>query len=434
MLSVEYGLEDEADKSTTYNSEQHISSSRPARRDKGGQRPTISLYKLWVVLAVLTLIVIAGVVYLGVMDTDYAITNGDQQSSMDKELNTTTNISSFNIAKNQDKKCKETFEWSMIDNWHIDSKISNGEVTKISLSMKRMGGPSATGIIGMSVLIRKKSNQNNLTVVDTRRIKEIMQGNLWHRMAPQYASWVALQTTERRFHLVSNTTKYLFDCSGGKSIDKLPTEWSKIGGDDLSCDSNILQDADIIIHPPSNGLLWDLAWDMDFLCYNSDMFQTFANLLADRERPMTPVGCFISRQGRGLREVSNFDQVMTMMKEVFPRVREVKLTSQHTIDQTIDILYECKVLFGVHGAGLMNSIFTRSGVAVVEMVGKGSKKGNKPAYFHNINMMLGQHHEFISGDASKTIEDQYYNVNITEAKAALIRAREFAMTWLEENN
>ena len=164
------------------------------------------------------------------------------------------------------------------------------------------------------------------------------------------------------------------------------------------------------------------------------MFQTFANLLADRERPMTPVGCFSSRQGRGLREVSNFDQVMTMMKEVFPRVREVKLTSQHTIDQTIDILYECKVLFGVHGAGLMNSIFTRSGVAVVEMVGKGSKKGNKPAYFHNINMMLGQHHEFISGDASKTIEDQYFNVNITEAKAALIRAREFAMTWLEENN
>ena len=54
-------------------------------------------------------------------------------------------------------------------------------------------------------------------------------------------------------------------------------------------------------------------------------------------------------------------------------------------------------------------------------------------YFHNVNMMLGQHHEFISGDASKTIEDQYFNVNITEAKAALIRAREFAMTLLEEN-
>ena len=101
MLSVEYGLDNEADKSTTYNSEQHISSSRPARRDTGGQRPTISLYKLWIVVAVLTLIVIAGVVYLGVIDTEYAITNGDQQqSSMDKELNTTTNTSSFDIEKN----------------------------------------------------------------------------------------------------------------------------------------------------------------------------------------------------------------------------------------------------------------------------------------------------------------------------------------------
>ena len=51
--------------------------------------------------------------------------------------------------------------------------------------------------------------------------------------------------------------------------------------------------ADVIVEPPSNGLLWDLSWDLDFECHNSDMFKTFASLFVDKTSSLDPVGCFI---------------------------------------------------------------------------------------------------------------------------------------------
>ena len=36
-------------------------------------------------------------------------------------------------------------------------------------------------------------------------------------------------------------------------VSDQPNEWAKIG--EVSCDGGILQDADVIVEPPSNGLL-----------------------------------------------------------------------------------------------------------------------------------------------------------------------------------
>ena len=155
--------------------------------------------------------------------------------------------------------------------------------------------------------------------------------------------------------------------------------------------------ADVIVEPPSNGLLWDLSWDLDFECHNSDMFKTFASLFVDKTSSLDPVGCFISRQGRNLRSVINVDETLGMMQEVFSRVRVIALTEANTADEIIDVLYECRVLFGFHGTGHMNAMFAR----------------------------LGQRYESIKGDPNIGMSDNFY-VDLFEAKAALERAKDHA--------
>lgn len=272
-----------------------------------------------------------------------------------------------------------------------------------------------------------------MTVVDTKfnwGQSEPMQGNLWHRFVSQYNSWVNLQIAERKFHLKSDRTVYLFKCEQGKTLSDLPPEWSKIG--EVTCDKNVLHDADVVLVPANDGFLWDLAWDHDFECRNSDMFKTFASLFVDKDATLDPLGCFISRQGRTIRTVLNLNETIGMMREIFPRVRVIHLTTDHTTDDTVDMLYECRVLFGIHGAGHMNAIFARPGVAVVEMLGNMGDKGNPPSYFRNVNMLLGQHYESIKGDAKHGMRENF-TVDLEEARAALERAKDHAALWIEEH-
>ena len=318
----------------------------------------------------------------------------------------------------QDEKCKRMFEWSMIDHWEAfnsatDIDYENLPQTRL-LRISRMGGPSATGNIDMNIEVRHK--KLNLTVVRTRS-----DGlNLWHRMVPQYAAWVSLQVARRKYHLETNHTVYLLDCN-----QEIAPEWSKM--EKASCDKSLLEQADVVINPPNNGLLWDLAWDLDFHCHNSDMFKAFRSQFVHVHKFQDPTGCFISRQGRPMRKVLNFKETIAMMKEVFPHVRVIRLEPDYTTDETVDLLYECRVLFGVHGAGHMNAMFLRPGAAVVEMWGKA-----RPAYFRNVNMLLGQHYESITGDPGGNMTKDFH-VNLKEAKAALLRARDHALLWTEEN-
>ena len=366
----------------------------------------------------------------------------------------------------QDEKCKHMFEWSMIHDWDekngLPDTIDYDDLPqKRTLSIARMGGPSATGTMTMSIEVHhdrrhfdhnhhqydeeegsssnstiSTASSTNITVVDIRNVVKFKDPNLWHRMAKQYQAWTGLQIAEKRYNLTSNQTIYLCNCdndnqnnkdSNNGGLDYLPAEWKKIGT--TSCDTSLLTKADVTITPPSNGLLWDLAWDTEFTCHNSDMFKTFASLFVEKYKPFSPmVGCFVDRQDRPIRSINNYDETIELMHQVFPRVRIIHLTNDHSNDEAIDLLYECKVLFGSHGAGFMNSIFARPGIAVVEMIGK-----NKPAYFRNINMLLGQHYDWIYGDRNHGMHDNW-DVDLDEARDALEKAKEFVTRWLIEHD
>ena len=128
------------------------------------------------------------------------------------------------------------------------------------------------------------------------------------------------------------------------------------------------------------------------------MFKTFASLFVDKTSSLDPVGCFISRQDRNLRSVINVDETLGMMQEVFSRVRVIALTEANIADEIIDVLYECRVLFGFHGTGHMNAMFAR----------------------------LGQRYEMKASKVIRIKEWDNFYVDLFEAKAALERAKDHA--------
>ena len=103
---------------------------------------------------------------------------------------------------------------------------------------------------------------------------------------------MGLQTAIHTYDLVSEQIVFCFNCEKhGKHLDDLPNEWGEMGK--VSCDETLLDKADIVIQPPGNGFLWDLAWDMDLKCHNSNMFKSFASLFVDkssRVEPTEPTG------------------------------------------------------------------------------------------------------------------------------------------------
>eukprot|EP00804_Cyclotella_cryptica_P004314 CCRYP_013513-RA/>CCRYP_013513-RA protein AED:0.02 eAED:0.02 QI:0/-1/0/1/-1/1/1/0/325 len=320
------------------------------------------------------------------------------------------------------------FEWSMLDHWKSDGNdfdYDNLPQRKI-LSLPRMGRPSAYNLqVNMQIEVRKSTL--NLTVVDliSKANHNLKHKNLFHRFTPLYGTWVAVQLSRRKYNLLTNHTVYVHDCDKGD----LPKEWLSLG--ELSCNRELINQAKVVIVPPMKGLLWDLAWDLDFQCYNSEMFMAFANLFVDKLsklEPIDPVGCWISRRGATHSTVTNLNEVLDMMLDVFPRVKELEFNANYTVEQNVKMLRECTVLFGNHGAGHTNAIYARPGVSVVEIIGK-----SKPAYYRNINMLLNQNYESIIGDPTRKISEPDFTIDVEEARAALIRARDHASDWIEKH-
>lgn len=341
--------------------------------------------------------------------------------------------------KLQDENCKRVYEWSLMNHWESDdeSAINFSKLPQIrKLRVQRSWNSQSDRDMYAEMTITIRNKRVKLAVIDMQvfdgtQSYSFAAHNLWHRMIPLYHSWLGLQTAIYKYNLVPKRVVSYFNCEKhGKHLDDLPYEWEKMMGE-VSCDETLFELADVIIQPPRDGFLWDLAWDRNLQCQDSRMFKDFASLFVSKSshvEPTEPMGCFISRQGRPNRRVENFNETLTMMQEVFPRVQVLTLTQYHTTDETVQILQDCRVLFGVHGAGHTNALFARPGVAVVEMIGNA-----KPAYFKNINMLLGQHYESIYGDRSQGMSGSY-TVNLTEARGALLRASEHARRWIQSHH
>ena len=326
-----------------------------------------------------------------------------------------------------DDKCKNTFEWPMLNHWQ-SFDVQHLQQTKI-LKLPRMGGLYAEGTSDMMITIR--NSHLNITVIDTTghisNLKD--KDNLWHRHAAMYGAWVgslvANQVAQQHFGMFTDQTVYVHDCTN----EPYPIEWQSLG--ELSCNTSLIDEANVVVLPPLEGLMWDLAWDFHFECENSDMFKTYAGLYSDRTIELEPTeatGCWISRKGASVRTVKNLDDILKLMREIFPRALVIEFAPDKTTRETAYMIRECRVLFGVHGAGHTNALYARPGVSVVEIIGK-----DRPAYFRNLNMLLGHHYQSVVGDPTKDRFADKYNINLKEARDALMKARDHAADWIDRH-
>ena len=152
-------------------------------------------------------------------------------------------------------RCALLWDWPMIYNgWKEFSR----EGADIRLEMNRSNTHrTAEGLISMS--IRAKIRNPTVTIVNVTNL-DALSTNAWHRFAVQFMAWVAHQVALRRYSAPSNVI-YALPCR--YADDPIPQGWTDLGH--TTC--NVAPDiADTSPHSwtvwaPTDGLLWDLAWD-----------------------------------------------------------------------------------------------------------------------------------------------------------------------------
>jgi capsular polysaccharide biosynthesis protein len=109
-----------------------------------------------------------------------------------------------------------------------------------------------------------------------------------------------------------------------------------------------------------------------------------------------PSGCFVSRKGNKQRMLANHAAVLQMMREELggAEIQEIFITTKHTTQQVVHAMRSCHVIVGVHGAGMYNTIFASNSAGIVEIL---PNPGGPPAYYRNINMLLGHFYEGVQG-------------------------------------
>jgi hypothetical protein len=322
------------------------------------------------------------------------------------------------------------FEWTVLDNWILVNTTRNSsspQKHRYLIDRTYQEQPNHTSYSILTIEEVPHNLHTSLTVIDLRGfgygMDDPFQTNPWHRMISQYSAFVGLHSARHLFNIsLEGDVIFLHYCPPGKTTYELPSEWYKLG--DVSCDRALLKKASWIIQPPMDGFLWDLAHDNQLDCFESNMFQTFANLYTLGEnkpkKSTNPTACWIGRLSRPNRIVANLSNVLQVAKQLF-QVQILNITSTQTNDEIIQLLRNCHVLFGIHGAGHMNAIFATKNVAVVEITGNFT-----PAYYRNINMLLGHYYERIVGDATQGTHGTYH-INVTELYDALQRAKNYVI-------
>jgi len=151
-----------------------------------------------------------------------------------------------------------------------------------------------------------------------------------------------------------------------------------------------LCDYELVSVMPSNGLLWQVAYDRSLSCAGVQpaLFQAFVStlrrgLLGYDTWP--PVGvdvparaCIINRNdSRAIRNAHVIDAELRRLCIGAQRRRvmttHLELTASQTLREQALMLEPCDLLIGAHGAGLTNALFMRPGSALVEFSSTANK-------------------------------------------------------------
>lgn len=82
---------------------------------------------------------------------------------------------------------------------------------------------------------------------------------------------------------------------------------------------------------------------------------------------------WISRQSADKRKIENFDEI----KKILEKYKfKIVVFEENSLKDNIEMLHNCKILGGIHGAGLTNMLFMNKNSSVIEVRAEGDDKNN----------------------------------------------------------
>eukprot|EP01063_Lacrimia_lanifica_P022585 TRINITY_DN30126_c0_g1_i1.p1 TRINITY_DN30126_c0_g1~~TRINITY_DN30126_c0_g1_i1.p1 ORF type:complete len:434 (+),score=78.57 TRINITY_DN30126_c0_g1_i1:52-1353(+) len=287
--------------------------------------------------------------------------------------------------------------------------------------------------------------------------------NAWHRAAMQYEVWSTVRMAQREYglddaavevHLPQTPALREWRSQGVPLPPGWDASFSFVNVSDMSDWPEGPQsrpskaDADAVVVTTHKGFasLWQIGriHKIGELCpdlwsQERALFPTFvegflkrgraevASMPAPKPAAMRPLVCYISRaKAKVSRRVTNEGAVVKVLERVFAESRVLELTQEYNDAALIAALGDCDVYFGVHGAGLMNLMYTKPSAATVELR---PYKGDNYEYFGNVAALLGRRYEAVD-DMTQRLDMKEYNISaevLTRVGAALQRAADAAM-------
>eukprot|EP00977_Amphora_coffeiformis_P007981 scaffold1803_cov92-Amphora_coffeaeformis.AAC.4 len=99
-------------------------------------------------------------------------------------------------------------------------------------------------------------------------------------------------------------------------------------------------------------------------------------------------------------------------------VKEIEITPQHTTSDIHAALESCSILMiGIHGAGLVNTLLAPASATMIEILPLTSQP---PAYYRNLNLLLGRAYESVTSNFS--METPVVQVNVEAIRPVVQRA------------
>tara|TARA_B100000886_G_scaffold70307_1_gene44641 strand:- start:28598 stop:29623 length:1026 start_codon:yes stop_codon:yes gene_type:complete len=123
---------------------------------------------------------------------------------------------------------------------------------------------------------------------------------------------------------------------------------------------------------------------------------------------------WVSRQNAEKRKIINFEQIEPLLKKQNFKILEFENIK---FSETIEILKNCKIIGGVHGAGLTNMIFMNEYSKVIELRAHGDNKNN--CFFSLASDFDHDYYYFLGKSSSDNFYNGDLNINPEEFKEFL---------------
>lgn len=310
------------------------------------------------------------------------------------------NLSALAFQDDSGSLCNDHWTWSGIAGFWQERASDKQHV---SWSIDRSGAPSAVGKVTAELspgaACRSGATLKSDSALVVVQSKDRFATNVWHRMTAIFEAWVTPRVLQLKGKLPHNiTVAYYVPPLKESSMenDSGPYPWKMLGSlapEDCGFEHRI--------KAPEDGFLWDLAWDLPMKCvHSSNLWRDFQSALyagvglVSKQSSDGRSVCYVGRPtGSSDRQLS--EKTFDALKKTAGSVRldgeplifrPLAFDGSVPISKQAEMVSACDILIGMHGAGLMHSIWMYPGSVVVELM---DPEHAGAAYYRNIAHLSG---------------------------------------------